>query len=70
MIKSIATCPKGTTLTGGGARTIPLGSREGAEGVIEASWPGPSPNQWRAELVVTSDKKGTIGVQAWALCAK
>jgi hypothetical protein len=74
-VTSRAKCPPKTKLTGGGARTIPTAAteadREGAKGTIEISRPDYNgSNEWVAALVVTSNKKGTIGVQAYAVCAK
>jgi hypothetical protein len=70
-VKSTAKCPSGSKLVGGGAETIPAGSREEAKGTIEVSKPSyTGSNEWTATLVVTSDKKGTIGVRAYAVCAK
>jgi hypothetical protein len=72
VVTAHATCPAGTKLVGGGARTVPLpaGGREGATGTIEASRPNFNATEWIAELLVTSNEQGTIGVQAYALCAK
>ena len=40
-------------------------------GNIEVSRPSyTGSNEWVARLLVTSNKKGTIGVQAYAVCAK
>jgi hypothetical protein len=44
---------------------------KGAKETIEIPRPDYSgSNEWVAELVVTSNKKGTIGVQAYAVCAR
>jgi hypothetical protein len=72
---SVAQCPPGTTLTGGGAFVGPSGPSGGRAAVIKQSAPGDEQGQWVATAVNPGPDQygvypsGAAVVWAYALCA-
>ena len=63
-VSSVATCPAGTSLLGGGGKVATGG---GAEGALTSDYP--NANSWVAGAVVTrAHAGGTISGQAYAFC--
>ena len=63
---SIAECPAGTTLTGGGYRSSLFSSN--VEGIMIDNRKI-SDQEWRAQFRYDADGSGTYGFQAMAICA-
>ena len=66
LFSSIAECPAGTTLTGGGYRSSLFSSN--VEGIMIDNRKI-SDQEWRAQFRYDADGSGTYGFQAMAICA-
>jgi hypothetical protein len=70
---SVATCPTGYVLTGGGGKIIPPdhGTADITETIPLEVPVGQSPTQWRATAAWDNQTTGAGGsIQAYAVCAR